>query len=141
MERINILHLSDAHITKLRSTKQQIVLDAFIDDLKRMCNSDLAPNYVVLSGDLVNNPDEDGAYDHFLEVLLIRVVEVTSVDLDNFVFCSGNHDVSRKACQRFALETDAIAANFGNHKYFNDLYAAGQFSRLFVRKWVPIHSF
>ncbi len=126
MERINILCLSDAHITRRHATDQKIVLDAFIKDLAQICDTDLAPHYVVFSGDLVNDPDEDQAYDYFMEMLLIPILETTSIDLDSFVFGSGNHDVSRKACEDLPSELDMIGTRLGDHKYFNDLYAAGK---------------
>ncbi len=134
MERTNILYLSDAHITRLRATDQQIVLDALTEDLKRVCDSDLAPHYVVFSGDLVDDPDEDNAYDYFMEAFLVPVFDVTSVDLDNFIFSSGNHDVSRAICKDRQLETDMIANKFGDHKYFNDLFSSGKISELINQK-------
>jgi hypothetical protein len=141
MGRINILCLSDAHVTKRHSVDQKIVLDAFIDSLKRACDLDLAPHYVVFSGDLVNNPDEDDAYDSFMEALLIPVLETTSVDLNNFVFCSGNHEVSRAACEQHTLEMDMIASKFGDHKYFNDLYATGRTPSLIAQKMAAYAQF
>ena len=120
--RINILYVSDAHITKLHATDQRIVIDALVDDLKQICDSDLAPQFVVFSGDLVNDPDEGEAYDYFTEALLLPLSETTSVDLDNFIFASGNHDVSRVACNASIVERDALIAHLGDHTYFNTLF-------------------
>ena len=134
VDRINILHLSDVHVTKKHIVDQRIVLSAFFSDLEKICDSDLAPHYVVFSGDLVNDPDESDAYNLFTEELLIPILDTTSVDLDNFIFCAGNHDVSRAVCNHHPLELDAIATRLGDHGYFNTLYGHSNFPDLVIKK-------
>jgi predicted MPP superfamily phosphohydrolase len=141
MERINVLHLSDAHISKRRLVDQQIVLTALFDDLARLCDSDLAPHYVVISGDLVDDPDEPDSYNRFVEELLFPLLDVTSIDLDNFIFTPGNHDVSRAICQRFPLELEAIGKRLGDHEYFNELYESHRFPQLVQEKFSAYTSF
>jgi predicted MPP superfamily phosphohydrolase len=141
MERVNILHLSDAHITSHRSVDQKIVLTALFKDLEQIRDSDLAPDYVVFSGDLVNNPDEPDAYNHLIGELLFPLLDATRVDLDNFIFVAGNHDVSRAACGRFPLELEALGAKLGNHEYFNELYAKNGFPELIMDKFASYTAF
>jgi predicted MPP superfamily phosphohydrolase len=141
MERINVLYLSDAHITKHHAIDQRIVLDALVKDLKQICDSDLAPQYVVFSGDLVNDPDEPDAYDHFIEELLFPLSETISVNLDNFIFSSGNHDVSRRVCNASPMERDAIITHLGDHAYVNNLYLDNSIPRLIPEKVSAYTSF
>src|SRR5262249_26807451 len=80
------------------------------------------------------DPDERDSYNLFTEELLIPILDTTSIDLDNVIFCPGNHDVSRAICRSHPFELDAIAARLKDHSYFNALYGFGNFPELVIDK-------
>lgn len=95
---ITILHLSDFHYSQRKSREQGIVVDALIEDLKRLCIGHRKPDLILFTGDLVQaagvDPHEE-AYDFFIE----RVSKATGTSDDRIFLTPGNHDLSRSVAE------------------------------------------
>ena len=61
-----LLHLTDLHYDH-NSAFQRELIAALIKDIETRAELEIAPDLVVFSGDLVQNPDEEGAYELFSE--------------------------------------------------------------------------
>ena len=106
-ERVNILHLSDLHFGREDKASQEVVLEYFLDDLRRLSNSEWRPSFAIFSGDVVHDPDIV-TYDEVIGSLFLPIMDILNLNTDQFAFCPGNHDVSRKY----------IAENEGLHRGF-----------------------
>ena len=95
---ITILHLSDFHYANRKAREQGIVVDALIEDLKKLCIGHRKPDLILLTGDLVQAAGEDPhdeAYDFFIS----RVSKATGTSDDRIFLTPGNHDLSRKVTE------------------------------------------
>lgn len=91
---INIVHLTDLHLTSNPQWDEQVLRDALIQDLKTFRFSQSAPGLVLFSGDLASSPDDGGAYEALLTYLL-TVLDALGLDETRLIMCPGNHDASR----------------------------------------------
>lgn len=100
---MQIIHLTDLHYTR-NSPFQIQLIQALRVDLKKIMDDGASPDFLIFSGDLVNDPDEAGIYDEFEERFLKPVLEILLLSSADVIFCPGNHDVSRKAIGEWADE-------------------------------------
>ena len=91
---MKILHLTDLHYSNKIGgrTKQKKLLDNFLNDLSENVSQ---IDYIIFSGDLVNNGSIISDYKMVKETFLDRTLEVLEIDKENFFICQGNHDVDR----------------------------------------------
>lgn len=132
MDRIlNILHISDVHLHASSDFAQNLILDAFIEDLGKLETLNLKPDLVVVSGDLAKAADDENAYSNFLN-FLIKIQDLLKLKEDQFVFCPGNHDVSRQAVgpalptiqqwRNDAADRDKANSLLSNPNFINQVY-------------------
>jgi hypothetical protein len=95
LERVNILHLSDLHFGRKDKASQSIIVEYFLDDLRRLADSEWHPNFVIFSGDIVNDPD-NVSYGEVIGSLFLPIMGILNISTEHYAFCPGNHDVSRK---------------------------------------------
>lgn len=91
---ITVLHISDFHYAQRKAREQGIVVDALIDDLKRLCIGHRQPDLILFTGDLVQAAgvdSHDEAYDFFIE----PISKATGTSDDRIFLTPGNHDLSR----------------------------------------------
>lgn len=93
--RINILHVSDLHYEKDRAHDIRVVGEAFLEDLKQVCDSPLKPNLFVFSGDVANAGDDNDAFYRVLEHVIMPAAEATGTT-ETIFFTAGNHDARRE---------------------------------------------
>lgn len=135
MKNINILHLSDLHLTNPTKWDHERILNAVISDLKRNKFSIDAPDIIVFSGDLAMGASEHDAYSTVLEFLL-RVLDATGLTEDRLIICPGNHDVDRRVVganlnnlERFRNESwtysgaNALVDDASFKKYVTDVFS------------------
>jgi predicted MPP superfamily phosphohydrolase len=105
---MQFLHLTDLHYSK-NSPFQIELIKRLVEDLKKLIASGVAPDLVIFSGDLVNDPDEPNIYEEFEEKFLAPVLGAISLRPNDIIFCPGNHDVSRKEITEWSDERKRLA--------------------------------
>lgn len=95
MSQINVLHLSDLHLSHPSDWDQTTLLTALKSDFQRFTISRDAPNLIVFSGDLAKVAGTDGAYGPVFD-LLMSFLDIFGLSEDKLVMCAGNHDVDRR---------------------------------------------
>lgn len=88
------LHLSDMHISARNSFDQNIIHDAFIDDLERQLEKkNIQPQFIFFTGDVAYTAS---AEDYELaEIFFEKLCERIDFDKRQLFIVPGNHDVNR----------------------------------------------
>ncbi len=131
---LTVLHISDFHFTRRRIREQEIVVDALIGDLQKLCIGHRRPDIVMFTGDLTNAGGAD-SHDEAYDVLLSRVAVATGCSDERMFITPGNHDVARLAVEQSRathIEFRSKAADMGQ---LNGLYEAGAFGDLAAKKF------
>lgn len=98
---ITWLHLSDLHIRSSDEYNRNIVLQAFLKDLKEQIEQkQLQLDFALITGDIAFScvPDEYLMARQFLDDL----IETTNLSKERLFVIPGNHDVNRKSITRGA---------------------------------------
>lgn len=119
---LNILHLSDLHFTKRNAHDQAVVLDALKEDLRKECDGPLAPDAIVLSGDLVNAADEPDIYGHLYDTVIEPIVKITKCSERRIFMCPGNHDAQRNVITARVHHQTGVAANITSREAMTEEY-------------------
>ena len=127
---VNLLHLSDLHFRKRGFSDQTLILDAFKEDLKIICDGPLKPDLVVFTGDLVQAADDPDVYLHLYDDLLSDVIKITRCNESRFFFCPGNHDAHRVVIQRQWHLQSGLEANLNDREHLNSEYTDAALSTL-----------
>lgn len=90
---MEFIHLTDLHYSD-NSPFQLALIEALLSDLREQMAKGLQPDFLVFSGDLVNNPDDEQIYDRFVKEFLEPVIGVLNIPIDHVIACPGNHDLS-----------------------------------------------
>ncbi len=94
MTRISWLHLSDMHISAASSFDQNIVHDAFIDDLERQLEKrDIQLQFVFFTGDVASSASLEDY--QLAEVFFQKLCDRIKFDKRYLFIVPGNHDVNR----------------------------------------------
>ena len=96
---VNIAHLTDLHFTRRDGYNQSVVIDALTTDLKCLADRRLAPDVIVFSGDLVQDPDEADVYLRLLDDVILPVLTAANCAESRLIVTPGNHDVHRSALE------------------------------------------
>jgi 3',5'-cyclic AMP phosphodiesterase CpdA len=112
---IRLLHLSDIHFRADRRWDADPILRHLAERIGRDVAAGLAPDLVVITGDLAfsgNIDDYAVAADWLGEQLWPRLAagQAGRLDRDRLLLVPGNHDVDRPAVKRGAGHTDRSAA-------------------------------
>jgi predicted phosphodiesterase len=83
------------------------------------------PDFIVFSGDVVHDPDEDDVYLYVFDEFIDPVCQITGITSDKIVMCPGNHDVSRSSQKLGKLAYEGLLAHRGDVNYFATLYEKG----------------
>src|SRR5688500_6522123 len=100
-----ILHLSDFHYTKRRAREQEIVVDALLRDLEKLCVGHRKPDLFMFTGDLVHAAGVD-LHDDAYDFLIVRVSKVTGCSDERIFIAPGTHDVARQGLETYLSETE-----------------------------------
>jgi len=125
---VNILHLSDLHFSKKSNFSQKIVLDAALNRLEKLSNSNLAPDLVVFSGDLVWAADEEDIFYHLYDDVISPVLKKTRCDESKVVICPGNHDAHSSELERDHLRHNGLLSECDDREKLNNLASNGNLS-------------
>lgn len=125
MSKINILHLSDLHISKDKISDILIVRDALFEDLESHFDSQgLTPSLVIFSGDFVQIGDkgydqEESQFELALTEFINPLLKLLDLRFDSFFFCAGNHDIQRSKVDKFY--ESGLESNLNDTPSVNDL--------------------
>lgn len=110
---MKILHLTDLHYKKDSSSnsKQRDI----IKSLKLHLESKEKIDLIFFTGDLVNKGENFNDFIEASKLLFEELVELTSIQKHNLIFCAGNHDVYRDQ------EMEAIKTHISEKINSNDL--------------------
>ena len=134
-QRINVLHISDLHYDANRSYDQDRVLQAFLNDLEKISNTEMKPDIAVFSGDLVNNGDCFRSYSGVLDNVIMPIMEIANLD-ENYIFiAAGNHDVQRTAVKSDRNTYDGILENLVDRDSLNSHYFSRNDTSLIQKKF------
>jgi Calcineurin-like phosphoesterase len=121
---LNLLTLSDLHISSETLTDQQMVIEKLCDDLRVLGDSDIKPDFVLFAGDLVNDPDESDVYITFLDKFLLPILSATNLSESKCIFIPGNHDVSRRSIEKYKLDNKAVFEHRDEEPFISKLFDA-----------------
>lgn len=97
MSKINILHLSDLHISiKDRNIKKEII-KKLIDDCNNVVNSQV--NIVIITGDLVSSGTKEN-FDIATEIIEY-ISNKLNVEYENIIYIPGNHEVDIQSIKSY----------------------------------------
>lgn len=101
---LRILHLSDLHWAPMYSADLNIVVNALIDDLKRLQEEKGQKiDLVVFSGDLALGGDDLNWFQGGYDALLVPVAQALNLTFDRVFVAPGNHDIAREQVRRNRL--------------------------------------
>lgn len=104
--RIEILHLSDLHLSSKYLSDFSVVRSALINRLEEEVGVRGAPDVVVFSGDLVQAGSTLTEFEIAKKEFIDPVLKAASVTQDRFLIVPGNHDIDREAV-RSELELES----------------------------------
>lgn len=91
---LNVLHLTDLHLSPTDKFDETLIRDALIEDLSKLKATLQAPDIVVFTGDLAKAAGDDAAYDAVAGYLR-QVLSALGLDETRMFICPGNHDANR----------------------------------------------
>ena len=91
------LHLSDLQLQK--ESGQAVVLKQLLDDVERLREENLRPDFICVTGDVADSgqPDEYGRAREFFDDLL----HLTSVSRERLFIIPGNHDIDERMFKEY----------------------------------------
>lgn len=131
---LTILHISDFHYSKKKWREQDIVIDAFVSDLKTLCVGHRRPDIIVFTGDLVNMAgidSHDEAFDRFIS----RVTVATGCGEERIFIVPGNHDAAQTIVEAHKDEHAQWREQYNNMSAMNASYDAGIFDDVIAEKF------
>ena len=97
MRAVNWLHISDLHLRKGNTSSQDAVLSAMLEDLTQRCESGLAVDFALVTGDLAFS-GQNAEYE-LVGTFFRRLSYATGLSCDSIFCVPGNHDVQRNRHQ------------------------------------------
>lgn len=115
-----IIYISDIHFTGRKAENEGIVINAFIQDIKKQLNE--IPHkevFVIIGGDLVQTADNKESYELFWNDVIVPLLGL-GIPQEHFICVPGNHDVQRaKIEEKKILYTAFLSRNIKEGE-FND---------------------
>jgi len=110
---MQLLHVTDLHYTSDQPF-QRAVIEALIRDVRQRVSDGFSPEFVIFSGDIVHNPDEERIYETFEQTLLKPLLATVNLTEKHTIFCPGNHDISRKTVEQWSALSNFLANSSPN---------------------------
>jgi 3',5'-cyclic AMP phosphodiesterase CpdA len=93
---MQFVHISDLHFKSDDAFQRELIRQLLID-LQAARGKTLDPRFLVFSGDLVKNPDDEDTFAAFESEFLIPVLDALELPASRVILCPGNHDISWSA--------------------------------------------
>ena len=95
MSTTKLIFISDIHFTGKRPESEDVVIRAFIDDVKKHLSSDPSnKTCVLIGGDLVQAADDPSSYISVYEKIIVPLMKI-GIRKSDFFLVPGNHDIQR----------------------------------------------
>src|ERR1700685_331156 len=121
--RIEILHLSDVHLSRDKLSDYLVVRVGLRDRIESLIQSNGKPDLIVFSGDLVEAgvrlENFELAYGEFIEPVLLAA----QVPKDRFFIVPGNHDIDRESVRNDPMIDQGQRNFLKNRESLNDFIA------------------
>jgi hypothetical protein len=98
--RLEILHLSDLHLSPKHFNDFSIVRGALLERIKAQVDLSGAPDLVVFSGDLVQAGASVDDFEYAQREFIDPVLSAAKVKPDRFFIVPGNHDIDRDSVRQ-----------------------------------------
>ena len=121
-----ILHLSDIHISLSNDRELEIVTGALIDDLEPVKSSIYRPQFVAITGDLVQDGSDYQSYLRLEEVLVEPIKHHLGLESKNIILVPGNHDVDNTYIQNNTNHLIGLRSTSSSRDDLNGLYTNGK---------------
>ncbi len=120
-KRINLLHLSDLHLTSASEPSAKPIITALKNDISGRVSAPVSPNVFVFSGDIVQSGDQEDSYSDTYESVIVPILDSTSCDTRNFFMVPGNHDVQRGVVSENLFFLEGLIGDVKDNKNLNGL--------------------
>ncbi len=131
---VSILHLSDLHLCKDRLLEQRRLITPLLEDVRAQCATPLAPQLIVITGDLVESGDTSDAYELFLDEIIMPLIEATGLAGDRLIIAPGNHDARQSVIEK-SLPFGILNPDIRPREKLNEFYEKQKNSDYFVDKF------
>ncbi|UYO41489.1 metallophosphoesterase [Rhodopseudomonas palustris] len=129
---MQFIHITDLHYT-INNPFQKALINSLLQDIQIELKTGAAPDFLVFSGDLVNNPDEPNIYDQFEEHFLSPLLNALGLPPSSAILCPGNHDVSHRSLTQWSDERARLATAINNGQPVLDAYISTGPAEAFAR--------
>lgn len=97
-----VLHISDLHLSSTHQHDQEIVIEAFLEDLRRFPTANIPlPDIAIFSGDLAKAGKDQQAFHTAATLLLRPMLEILRLPPERLIPCPGNHDVNLEKIDQY----------------------------------------
>lgn len=128
MTTLNILHLSDLHFSLKNNNQSTFIRLPLFNDFRNLHNLVGNIDYVIISGDLVHNPDEEDVYLRLYDVIA-EIATILTIPLEHFIICPGNHDVHRSQLRANSVFRAGLSPHAADTSYISEIYNSGQLAQ------------
>ncbi|MFZ5857388.1 MAG: metallophosphoesterase [Chloroflexota bacterium] len=107
---INVLHLSDLHLSVSNQYDLKLVFQSLVEDLSRLVSDrNVKPNLLVFSGDFIFDgdmgyTDRRSDFNSVKSLVIDELLERFNLTNNDFFFCPGNHDIQRSKINNYYEE-------------------------------------
>jgi hypothetical protein len=112
---LEFVHLTDLHYAS--SAFQNELIKQLLKDLKSEKAKGANPAFVLISGDLVGNPEVPGIYPSFETNFLLPVLDALQISSSRVLLCPGNHDVNRAVQRENQLVYQSLQKSLGDQAF------------------------
>lgn len=92
----SIIHLSDLHYDKKKSTSSSLLVDNIFQDIKSLEEQEgINPKLILFTGDLVNFGGQNELFQEAYNNVVKPLLNKLGLSNDNFIYVPGNHELDR----------------------------------------------
>ncbi len=135
-----IIYISDIHFTGKRAENEGVVINAFIQDVKKQL--DEIPHkdtFVFIGGDLVQKADDEESYDNFWNDVIVPLIAF-GIKKEHIICVPGNHDIQRSKIEENKLVYSPLISQDFTEGAFND-FLESEASSILTNKFEHYESF
>jgi 3',5'-cyclic AMP phosphodiesterase CpdA len=113
---MQFVHITDLHFSQDDAFQRELIQQLLVDLIEAEDNG-LNADFLVFSGDLVKNPDDDNIYPLFERHFLIPVLGALHLPPSRMILCPGNHDISWNFLKDRKVVYDALQNKLNDQVY------------------------
>ncbi|MCJ8326592.1 MAG: metallophosphoesterase [Campylobacterales bacterium] len=122
-EKLRILHLTDLHLTDKMTATDKNYKDTLIKKLLLYFDTNKEPlDFIICSGDMINNPDEDSIYSLLDKSFIQPLLEKVNLSPEQIFMVPGNHEISQKYRKDYDYIIDGLIGKFKDVNKSNETF-------------------